>query len=190
MPTFPLSPAPRSTTLAGVQHPQIVHRVDDGYELRRSRYTRGTRRYRLEYIVTTADFHVLQDFVYRETANGVLSVEWTFPYPHRIVSITAATPNVVTTVATHGYQTGDMVEISSTPTQNGTHTITRIGATTCSLDGSAGGTPATEGFVALYFPVMLIRLPDGEFPMPEKLKAGISDTYGWHRFSLDLEEGY
>lgn len=190
MPSFPRTPAPNNTPLPAFHHPRIDHRVDGGYQRRRSRYSRGMRRYQLHYVVTSAQYHMFQDFIYRETANGVLSVDWTVPYPHRITSITDDAPNVVTTVTNHGFQTGDNVEISSTPTQNGTHVITRLSATTFSLDGTNGGTAATEGFVALYFPVMWLNLPEGDLASPEKLKAGISDAYGLHRFSIELEEGF
>ena len=72
--------------------------------------------------------------------------------PRAITSSTNATPIVVTTTAAHGLDTGDTVQIMGHTTNvsgNGIWVITKVAASTFSLDGSVGvGTGANGSFTA------------------------------------------
>ena len=71
---------------------------------------------------------------------------------------------------------------------NGQRTVTRINATTVSLDGTSGVATASSGEIALYFPKMRLSLQNGEWPAPEKLTGPANDNNAVIQFAVLLEE--
>lgn len=67
---------------------------------------------------------------------------------HTITGATNATPIQITTSAPHGLQTGDRVTVASVggnAAANGDFTITKVGASTYTLNGSTGDGAYTSG---------------------------------------------
>jgi phage-related protein len=166
MPTFPTTPPPRRVSPFGLIDPHLAFQVDQGYEQRRPRFSRRRHTYQLEYQVTAAELLVLTDFLEREVRSGALAFDWRYPYAQRMTQIDSNTPNRVTTLANHGYQSGDQVTLSNTSFHNGTYTVTRVSATILSLGGTSGGTPETTGGITRYYPAMVVRLAEGRLAPP------------------------
>lgn len=160
MPTLPASPAPLRVSAPQLIDPVLIQVFDQGYEHRRSRYSRGYRRFTVEYFLTSNDLHTIIDFFERQTRGGALSFDWVYPYQHSIATISNGTPNVVTTTYNHGFQTNDQVTITSTASHNNTYVITRTSATAFSLNGTSGGSSEVIGNVSLYFPYMVVIASD------------------------------
>jgi hypothetical protein len=170
MPTWP-SPALvpiHSCSPHGLIDPILRFSADQGYEIRRSRFSRSRRTYQLVYWHSADAIMILLDFIEREIRGGALSFVWTYPYPTQINSINAATPNLVATTWPHGLQTGDQVVITNTNSHNGTFTVTWVSLNHFSLQGTGGGSAeAAGGLAAQHFPFMTLTLEGDTLEPPE-----------------------
>lgn len=191
MPTLPSSPAPLRVSAPQLIDPVLLQQFDQGYEHRRSRYSRGMRRFTLEYLLASNDLHTIIDFFERQTRGGALAFDWDYPYTHSIVSISNATPNVVTTQYNHGFQTNDQVTITGTASHNNTYTITRSSATAFTLTGTAGGSSEVVGNVAMHFPYMVVIAAEA-LPAPQYREGfgALRNDDGVFSWSLTIEERF
>lgn len=90
----------------------------------------------------------LESFVTAVSCDPGLSLNWWAPVS--IASSTTANPSVITTAATHGLTTGDIVEIKDhlvNTDANGTHSVTVLSTTTFSVPVRGNGAGAATGTV-------------------------------------------
>jgi hypothetical protein len=193
MPSWPTTPTPYSVSPFGLLDPVIRFEVDQGYSVRRSRWSRGRRLYQVTYLEPSDTLLPLTDFIERVIRGGALSFDWTYPYPSTLFSIVNSTPNAVTMTAAHGLQTGDQVVITGTASHNNTYTITRTGATTYTLDGTAGGTSeGAVGSAALVLPYAALVLENETLAPPDFQHdfGPLQDTNGLFRLALHIREEF
>ena len=192
MPTFPTTPLPASVSAPALIDPVLKHRVDAGYEVRRSRYLHGWRRYTLEWLgKTTAEMRTIRTFLEREIRGGALPFAWTHPSPDA-VSADSGTPVVVTqTTGIHGLQTNQHVVIAGiNVTINGVRRITRISDTQYSLQGTSGGGGGT-GTAAPHLPVAVVSFgSEDTWESPQKLIGPERNAEGRFNFQLVIEERF
>jgi phage-related protein len=193
MPTWPTATTlqPYSCSPFGIVDPVLRFESDQGYSVRRSRYSRSRRLYQLVYWNQTDELLLLTDFIEREIRGGALSFAWTYPYPQLVSAITADSPNVVSTTYRHGLQTGDFVDITGAASHNGRYQIVRVGATQFSLTGTIGGSPEGSGSrVAVHLPYTALILDNDTMPIPD-IQHGwnaFRDNVGLARLTLVLRE--
>jgi hypothetical protein len=104
-------------------------------------------------ITAVTDAYFATGTVVRELGRTVFQATAT------INAISGATPNVVTTAAAHGYETGDTVFIygsAKAARNNQIYTIINTGATTFSLDGTVAGGGVGVGGVVIRVKTALI----------------------------------
>lgn len=93
-----------------------------------------------QYIIKREDaLLIIAEFYGNALGDEAPSARFDFDYPKfNVFSASNTTPIVITTVEPHVFVTGDSVTIagSSDTNANGSHTVTRTGATTFSLDGT------------------------------------------------------
>ena len=170
MPTWPATIVPYSCSPPGFIDPVLRFSADQGYEMRRSRFSRSRRTYQLVFWETANVMNFILDFIEREIRGGTLSFSWSYPYPMAVFSINAGTPNVLTTVYTHGLQSGDQVVVTGTNSHNNTYTVTRVNIQALQLQGTSGGSSeGSGGLVAQFFPYMVLQL-DGDTLAPAELQ--------------------
>ncbi len=189
MPTWPILPLPYSVSPFGVIDPAHIAQVDQGYSLRRSKYSRSRRLYQIVYLDTADNIQILTDFIERVTRVNALAFDWTFPYAQTITTISTGNPNILTTVNTHGLQTRQQVVVANTATHNGTFTITRIDATSFALDGTSGGGGESIGDVAFHAQTGVCVFPGDRMPIPEQQHAfgPLRDAEGLFTFTVPIE---
>ena len=184
MPTWPSATVipPYSVSPFGIIDPVLRFSSDQGYEIRRSRWSRSRRVYQVTYWDSTNLILQIIDFIERELRVGALSFSWTYPYAQSITSISAATPNLLTTTYVHGLQTGDYAVLADTATHDGTYTVTRINANNVQLQGTTGGVAeGAIGTIAAYYPYMSLQLEGDTMQIPEAM-------HGWGAMVND--DGY
>jgi len=188
MPSFPTTPVPRLATPFGFSDAAFVSQFDGGARASRARYLKERAQCRLDYLITMEEVHILHDFWY--TVRGtVLPFDFTYPYPHTGITADAGTPVVVTTQFTHGYQTGEQVVITNAnATLNGTQTLTRVSATTFSVDGTSGGGGASSGEVARHLPVVFFTTDIFPTPGPIMGYGAGFDASALMPFTLSIQE--
>lgn len=168
MPLWPVTPVPYHVSAPGVLDPVLRMDTDQGYSVRRSRFSRRRRLYQVSYLGTADEIMILLDFIEGTIRGGALSFSWIYPYGQMIASISSATPNLLTTSYRHGLQTGDQVNIAGTVSHNGIFTVTVTGVTTATLTGTAGGSAeGAVGTVAFYLPFASLQLDGDTLPPPE-----------------------
>ncbi len=192
MPTYPTLPLPYSCTPFGVIDPAYKVQVEQGYSIRRSRYSRSRHAYQITYLTGAGNILLLTDFIERELRVNALAFAWDYPYPSTIVSITAGSPNILTTLAPHGLQTRQQVTLNGTVAHDGLYTITRVGATSVALDGTAGGSGDTAGGMTLHLPTAVCVFPGDTMPPPTFAQAfgPLRDAEGLFTFVVPIEEQY
>lgn len=168
MPTWPAAPIPHHVSAPGIIDPVLRFSVDQGYEVRRSRWSRSRRLYQVTYLGTANDILTLFDFLEREIRGGSLSFSWAYPFGQKIQSINTDVPNHLQTQWIHGLQSGDFVSIAGTVAHNAVYQVQRISFTGLNLLGTSGGTAeGTGGTLAPYFPFMSLQLEGDILPPPE-----------------------
>ena len=190
MPTFPALPKPNSVEPPSLFDPALEVRFDGGAIATRSKYTAARQSFRLFFTTDLDDWYIINDFVHDVRGRG-LTFDWTFPDPHTVTDATAATPIAITTTASHGLRTGQTVIVAGVNAEaNGQRVVTRTGATTVTLDGTVGVSPASQGSIGLYFPKMRLVLPAGEWPAPRKLTGPVRDNIAYLQYALTVEEDF
>ena len=192
MPSYPFPPAPYQVTPFQPIDPIYTMQVDQGYDIRRSRFSRRRRQFTMVYRNQASDIHAIMDFIERETRGQALAFDWTYPYPHTITNIANGAPNVVTTSHRHGYQTGDQAVITNTASHNGTYTIAYINQTQFSLDGTSGGASESIGNVAFHLPRAMFLFQNGTVPLPQLVHdfGPLRDNDGLFNWSIQIQETF
>lgn len=177
----------------GLLDPVLRFSSDQGYEIRRSQWSRSRRTYQLVYWGNSHELTIILDFIERELRGGAASFDWSYPYPSAIFSINAGTPQVLSTQWAHGLQTGDSVIVTNTNSHNGTYQVGRIHHTAVQLLGTSGGSSeGTGGKVTQFFPYMSLQL-DGDSLQPPELSHGygvFANNDGLARLTLTLREEF
>jgi hypothetical protein len=186
-------PSPTHISSPAIIDPILEMRADAGHSIRRSRYTRSWRRYRLEWIgITTQAKNYLQDHVERVLRGRANTFSWVHPYAQTITNILLGTPvHVQTVLGWHGVQTNDTVVIANvlgTPI-NGTWTVTWQSAGQVSLNGSSTTTGwIGGGTMALQLDNVMLDLADDMWPSPERLIGRDQDNLGVYNLALNFLE--
>src|SRR5262245_41978008 len=109
--TFPATPAPAMVSSPEVMDPMWQMGVESGYSIRRARWSRPRRRYRLEYLgQSVAYVRLIRDFFQRQRL-GVLDFMWFHPTAVDVAQVLATTP--VQLQYQHGLVTGQWVGVSN-----------------------------------------------------------------------------
>lgn len=152
MPTYPIVQSLISATPLTYFDEQFVSQFDGGVIATRSRYLNRRASIQLSYLVANEGLVTLSDF-FDEVRGATLTFDFTYPYPHTGVSTTAATPVVATTPFSHGYRTGEQIDLQGVaPGVDGVYPVTKLSATTFSLDGSSSIVTSSTATVARHFP--------------------------------------
>jgi hypothetical protein len=164
---------------------------DQGYVQRRPKRSRPLRRYTLDYLgKTTAEMHILRDFVLQHRLGGLLC---TFYHPTAVDRVTILSSSPVICQYFHGLFTGQYVFVgasSNTSLSSQIWRVTRIDPNQIALNGSLAG---AEGFadVVVYLPVAAVSFASDTWESPTKLigpEATNSFREGYFSFSLVVEE--
>ena len=184
---YPFSPIPSHISVPAVIDPVLRYSVDQGYEIRRPRYSRPRRRYTLEYLgKTTTELRVIRNFLMMHRL-GVTPFEWLHSTAFDNAQVTSTTP-VALTFIQHPFVDGDWVYISNaTPNTsiNGPHQILYFDPTAFYLLGTTAGGVGTCS-VSQYLPRAVGRFAEDTMESPVKLIGPESTISSQGRFSWQV----
>jgi hypothetical protein len=187
---YPFSPTPSSIQAPSIKDPMHIFETDSGVTLRRSKHSRGVRRYQLDYLgKTTAEWRIVRDFLQQQRL-GALPFEYVNVNAIDLANFSSTTPIYLT--MQHAYLTGQWVTIfSTTPAVaiTGPWQITRFSSAQFSLNGSTAAGSGTC-YVGPYLPNAIGIFGEDEAPSPTKLMGpeSITTTRGKFSWSVIVEE--
>jgi len=110
---WPSDPRPSAVSAPELIDPSLSYEVDQGYKVRRPKWSRPRRRWTLEYLgLDTLHMRILRDMLLRHRL-GALEVSWTHPTALDVAVMQPTTP--VRLLYVHGLWTGMWVGISNGP---------------------------------------------------------------------------
>src|SRR5262245_32962125 len=196
---WPSDPRPSAVSAPEIIDPTLQYIVEQGYSIRRPRWSRPRRRWTLEYLgLTTSNMRLLRDMLLRHRL-GALEFSWTHPTALDVAVIQPTTP--VRLLYVHGLWTGMWVGVSNSPSpgvNGGFFQVTWETSGSLFLNNSTGQGVQGNCTVVLYVPHILV-VPGQEQSMPspatligpEQLAAPASGLRtGYFNWSVTLEEQF
>lgn len=195
MPTFPSTPVPNEIHAPSINLGVDRFRTSQGVEVRRAAYSSPWYTIRLVWLgIDSDELHRLMGFVETTVRGGLLSFDWTHPYPHAIDAVGDETPIWVRTTHIHGFANHHQVIIAGVDASvDGTYNLeTRLPigqARSFNLVGTtAQGAFGPGGTAAIHHPKLVLDLPGDVWPEPEKLLGPERNADGLWNCSLPLRE--
>jgi hypothetical protein len=192
MVAWPSSPLP--SAIHPVQLVEVFKEIayDSGYTYTESQYSRGLRKWELDYVyLTAAQKNKFIKFLMDVRLSATI-ITWTYPYGFTIVNAPQTTPITVTTAYTHNLYNGDMVVIAGVTgntAANGTFTIGNVTATSFQLIGSSGiATYDGGGTAKLHLPNIRVDSDEESFSSFGKTLGPDIDNKGVYTLTVTLQE--
>lgn len=194
MAEFPILPRPSSVSAPSIIDPLHRFSVDQGYEVRRTKFSRPRRRYEVIWRgLPTRQYHELRDFVLQHRL-GLTPFSWTHPTAYDTVASNNTSP--VWLSYAHGLTTGQWIWVTNSQpntTLNGIRQVVRADHLNVYLPGTVAG-GAGVATVSVHFPYAVARFPDDTWEAPEK-HLGPEQTHwpaqtsrGYFTLALIIEE--
>src|SRR5262245_29502439 len=194
--TFPATPAPAMVSSPEVIDPAYDFRPDQGYSIRRARWSRPRRRYRLEYLgQPVAYVRLIRDFFQRQRL-GVLDFMWFHPTAVDVAQVQPTTP--VQLLYQHGLVTGQWVGVSNSPNpgiNGGTFPVTWLTDSSVALQGTTAAGIAGTATVVVYLPHARGSFQEDTWQAPATLigpdqvpHAPSGRRSGFYNFTVLIEE--
>jgi len=165
---------------------------DSGHTYTEAQYSRGLRKWELEYVyLTAAEKNKFIKFLTDIRLSATI-ITWTYPYGFTIINAPETTPITVTTAYTHNLYEGDRVVIAGVTGNdavNGTFTITNVTSTSFQLVGSSGtGTYTGGGTARLHLPNIRVSSDEDFFSGFGKTLGPDIDDKGVYTLAVTLQE--
>lgn len=196
MALYPLTPVPSMVSAPEILDDMLSYRVDQGYEVRRAKYSRPRRRWSLEYLgKTTDEMRQIRDFLQQHRL-GALDFTWQHPTAFDTALFVPATPQSV--FWRHALFTGQWIVVYSSPNPTlvgGAFQVTYIDPITVTLNGTVASGDAGVGEVGVVVPHAVGRFQEGTMASPTTLIGPEQVPYGARRsgyfsFSVQIEETF
>jgi hypothetical protein len=198
MPLYPSAPRPSSVSAPEIIDPALVAQTDQGYAIRRVRWSRPRRRWTLSYLaLPTGDLRFLRNFLYGVRL-GALDFDWIHPTAIDYGTFQPTTP--VRVLLTHGLYSGQWVVVTNTPNPgiNGNFfSITTESVNSFFLNGTTAAGIEGVGNVQVYVPHATAVMQEEGWPSPATLIGPEQVGYtpapsrtGYYSATVTLEEQF
>lgn len=195
MAEFPFTPIPSAVSAPELIDVSLSYQVDQGYEVRRAKWSRPRRRWTLEYLgKSTDELRMIRDFLLQQRL-GTLDFAWRHPTAIDPAVIDPGPP--VTANWRHGLFTGMWILVGLSPVPGVNNTawqIDRVNEVAVVLRGAVPSGIQGPGIVQTYVPhARAVMSQDDTFASPttligpEQIGQGARRS-GYFSFAVQIEE--